>query len=52
MPERTDIRSILIIGAGPIVIGKGFEFQASGWITGQVPCGAAFHAIGPQAGVR
>ncbi|HSD53302.1 MAG TPA: carbamoyl-phosphate synthase large subunit [Burkholderiales bacterium] len=30
MPKRTDIRSILIIGAGPIVIGQGCEFDYSG----------------------
>jgi len=30
MPRRTDIRSILIIGAGPIVIGQGCEFDYSG----------------------
>src|SRR6266487_3903481 len=30
MPRRTDIRSILIIGAGPIVIGQACEFDYSG----------------------
>lgn len=30
MPKRTDIQSILIIGAGPIVIGQGGEFDYSG----------------------
>src|SRR5271170_3431330 len=30
MPKRTDIKSILIIGAGPIVIGQGCEFDYSG----------------------
>jgi len=30
MPKRTDIRSILIIGAGPIIIGQGCEFDYSG----------------------
>jgi carbamoyl-phosphate synthase large subunit len=30
MPKRTDIESILIIGAGPIVIGQGCEFDYSG----------------------
>jgi len=30
MPKRTDIGSILIIGAGPIVIGQGCEFDYSG----------------------
>ena len=30
MPKRTDIASILIIGAGPIVIGQACEFDYSG----------------------
>src|SRR5688500_4227516 len=30
MPIRTDISSILVIGAGPIVIGQGCEFDYSG----------------------
>ena len=30
MPRRTDIQSILIIGAGPIVIGQACEFDYSG----------------------
>ena len=30
MPKRTDIRTILIIGAGPIVIGQACEFDYSG----------------------
>ena len=30
MPKRTDIRSILIIGSGPIVIGQACEFDRSG----------------------
>ncbi len=30
MPKRTDIRKILVIGAGPIVIGQGCEFDYSG----------------------
>ena len=30
MPRRTDIASILVIGAGPIVIGQGCEFDYSG----------------------
>ncbi len=30
MPKRTDIRSILIIGAGPIIIGQACEFDYSG----------------------
>ncbi|MFP3027267.1 MAG: hypothetical protein ACEY3L_13920, partial [Wolbachia sp.] len=30
MPKRTDIESILVIGAGPIVIGQACEFDYSG----------------------
>ena len=30
MPKRSDIKSILIIGAGPIVIGQACEFDYSG----------------------
>ena len=30
MPKRTDISTILIIGAGPIVIGQACEFDYSG----------------------
>src|SRR5271169_5395460 len=30
MPKRTDIHTILIIGAGPIVIGQACEFDYSG----------------------
>src|SRR3954453_23979798 len=30
MPKRTDIHSIMIIGAGPIVIGQACEFDYSG----------------------
>src|ERR671917_1925664 len=30
MPRRTDIRKILLIGSGPIVIGQGAEFDYSG----------------------
>src|SRR6201996_5146405 len=30
MPKRTDISSILVIGAGPIVIGQACEFEYSG----------------------
>ena len=30
MPKRTDISSILIIGAGPIIIGQACEFDYSG----------------------
>jgi carbamoyl-phosphate synthase large subunit len=30
MPKRTDIHKILIIGAGPIIIGQACEFDYSG----------------------
>ena len=30
MPKRGDIHSILIIGAGPIIIGQACEFDYSG----------------------
>ena len=30
MPKRTDIESVLFIGAGPIVIGQACEFDYSG----------------------
>jgi carbamoyl-phosphate synthase large subunit len=30
MPKRTDIRKIMIIGSGPIVIGQACEFDYSG----------------------
>ncbi len=30
MPRRSDIQSVLIIGAGPIVIGQACEFDYSG----------------------
>ena len=30
MPKRTDLKSILIIGAGPIIIGQACEFDYSG----------------------
>lgn len=30
MPKRTDIKSVMIVGAGPIVIGQACEFDYSG----------------------
>lgn len=30
MPKRHDIKKILLIGSGPIVIGQGCEFDYSG----------------------
>ncbi len=30
MPKRTDLQSILILGSGPIVIGRAAEFDCGG----------------------
>ena len=30
MPKRNDIKSILVVGAGPIIIGQACEFDYSG----------------------
>ena len=30
MPKRTDIKTIMIIGSGPIIIGQAVEFDYSG----------------------
>ena len=30
MPKRTDIKRVLVIGSGPIVIGQACEFDYSG----------------------
>ena len=30
MPKRTDIKKILIVGSGPIIIGQACEFDYSG----------------------
>jgi carbamoyl-phosphate synthase large subunit len=30
MPRREDLRSVLVIGSGPIVIGQACEFDYSG----------------------
>ena len=30
MPKRTDIKSIMIIGAGPIIVGQACEYDYSG----------------------
>ena len=30
MPKRTDIKKILILGSGPIIIGQACEFDYSG----------------------
>ena len=35
MPKRNDIKSILVIGSGPIVIGQACEFDYSGTQAGK-----------------
>ena len=30
MPKRTDIKSVMVIGSGPIVIGQAAAFEYSG----------------------
>ena len=35
MPKRTDIKTVLIIGAGPIVIGQACEFDYAGTQAGK-----------------
>ncbi|CAG0959687.1 partial Carbamoyl-phosphate synthase large chain, partial [Methanosarcinales archaeon] len=30
MPKRSDIKKVLLIGSGPIMIGQGAEFDFSG----------------------
>ena len=35
MPKRTDIKKVLVIGSGPIVIGQAAEFDYAGT---QAPC--------------
>ena len=38
MPKRNDIKSVMIIGAGPIIIGQACEFDILNQITGnQLP---------------
>ena len=39
MPKRNDLRKILVIGAGPIIIGQGCEFDYSGSQAVQGPSG-------------
>ena len=38
-PKRTDISSILVIGAGPIIIGQACEFDYSGTQKVKAPMG-------------
>jgi hypothetical protein len=37
MPKRTDISSILALGAGPIIIGQAREFDYSGTLAIKAP---------------
>jgi len=45
MPKRTDLRSILIIGAGPIVIGQACEFDYSGAQACKALCEEGYRVI-------
>src|SRR5579863_9081571 len=45
MPKRTDIGSILIIGAGPIVIGQACEFDYSGAQAGKALKGEGYRIV-------
>src|SRR5437016_906245 len=45
MPKRSDIESILIIGAGPIIIGQACEFDYSGARAGQSLRGTGYRVI-------
>ena len=38
MPKRKDIKKILIIGSGPIVIGQGCEFECTCEINTKLSC--------------
>ena len=45
MPKRTDIQSILVIGAGPIIIGQACEFDYSGTQAVKALKGEGFRVI-------
>ena len=45
MPKRTDIESILVIGAGPIVIGQACEFDYSGAQACKALCEEGYRVI-------
>ena len=45
MPKRTDIHSILIIGAGPIIIGQACEFDYSGAQACKALCDEGYKVI-------
>ena len=50
MPRRSDINSILIIGAGPIIIGQACEFDYSGTQAAKAFAQIAVDARGAQDG--
>ena len=52
MPKRTDLKSILVIGAGPIVIGQACEFDYSGTQACRVLRGIQLTINGISAGLR
>lgn len=45
MPKRTDISSILVIGAGPIIIGQACEFDYSGTQACKETCSFAWRSM-------
>jgi carbamoyl-phosphate synthase large subunit len=45
MPKRTDIKSILLLGAGPIVIGQACEFDYSGTQACKALCEEGYRVI-------
>src|SRR5919205_455335 len=48
MPKRTDLRKILLIGSGPIVIGQACEFDYSG----TQACDALLPTVGGQTALN
>ena len=46
MPKRTDIKKILVIGSGPIVIGQAAEFDYAGAQACRVLRQEGIHEIG------
>ncbi|MFM8614528.1 MAG: carbamoyl phosphate synthase large subunit, partial [Alphaproteobacteria bacterium] len=45
MPKRTDIKSIMIIGAGPIIIGQACEFDYSGAQACKALCAEGYRVV-------
>jgi hypothetical protein len=48
MPKRTDLKSTLILGNGPIVIGQAAEFDYSGMHAVRAPARDLAHATFPS----